>query len=107
MSRPPSEVLSAALLSQDQAEQLSALQSLKNDIVGHVQKKEKWIEAGVLESVVKILDTSRSDAQPSRRGSRGHALPSSRSLTAEEAVRLQALQTLASFANGMMATGHT
>lgn len=100
MSRGLNLALLTALRSHDQAEQLSALRSLKNDIVGHVQKKEKWIEEGVLEPIVRILDTGRSTAKPSRRDSRSHAQPSPRSLVGEESARLQALQILASLANG-------
>lgn len=99
MSHPPNMTLSSALLSHDREEQLSALRTLKHDIVGHVQKKEKWIEAGVLEPIVKILETSRSSTKPSRRDSRGHTnYP--KPLTGDEAVRQHALQILASFANG-------
>lgn len=90
----------ATLLSDDQAEQLSALQRLKNSIVGHVQKKEKWIEGGVLEPVVRILESSKTAAKSSRRDSRAKLYSSSASLSIDEAVRLQALQILASFTSG-------
>lgn len=99
MSRAPNVALSAALQSHEQEEQLAALRSLKNDIVGHVQKKEKWIEAGVLEPVVKILNTSRFAAShPGQSPAPTHS--SSSSLSGEDDVRSQALQVLASFANG-------
>lgn len=104
MSRAPNVALFAALQSHDQGEQLAALRSLKNDIVGHVQKKEKWIEAGVLEPVVKILNNSRS-ATSHRRNSQGYTRPSASGLlSADEDVRSQALQVLASFANGTLGT---
>lgn len=90
-----------ALLSPDQEEQLSALRTLKNEIVGHDQKKEKWVENGIIEPVVKILESSRSSQSTNGKDkSRGRA-PPSRALTGEESVRLQALQILASLANGM------
>lgn len=92
-------VTNLALLSHDRGEQLSALRALKNEIVGHVQNKEKWIENGVLEPIVRILDTSRSSASIGSRNSQGWA-QSAKPLTGEEAVRLQALQVLASLANG-------
>lgn len=101
MSHPPNMTLLSTLLSHDRDEQLSALRTLKNDIVGHVQKKEKWIEAGVLEPIVKILEASRSATKSSRRDSRGH-VNSPRPLTGDEAVRQHALQIIASFANGMI-----
>ncbi|KAK7746923.1 hypothetical protein SLS53_002111 [Cytospora paraplurivora] len=92
-------VTNLALLSHDRGEQLSALRALKNEIVGHVQNKEKWIENGVLEPIVRILDTSRSSASIGSKDSQGWA-QSAKPLTGEEAVRLQALQVLASLANG-------
>lgn len=33
----------------------SALRSLKNDVVGHLQKKEYWVQAGVLSPIVAII----------------------------------------------------
>lgn len=95
-----------ALLSHDQDEQLSALRTLKNEIVGHDQKKEKWIENGVIEPVVKVLDSSRSSPSTNGKDSRSR-IPPSRSLTGEESVRLQALQILASLANGMTRSDFT
>ena len=79
-------------------EQAAALRSLKNEVIGHVQKKETWVGYGVLEPVVKMLATSRSSAKMNGKDPRFHA--AARSLTEDESVRLQALQLLASFANG-------
>ncbi|KAH6656725.1 armadillo-type protein [Truncatella angustata] len=58
-------------------DRLSGLTALKNDVVGHSQKKEQWIRSGVLRPLVSIVDNSRS----------------------EERVRLAALQLLACFAS--------
>lgn len=91
----------ATLLSNNQEEQLSALRRLKNVIVGHTQKKEKWIEAGVLEPIVRILESSKSAAKSSQRDNNGSLYLSSASLSIDEALRLQALQILASFTSGM------
>lgn len=103
MSSADNAAVLAALSSPDQAQQLSALRALKNDIVGHTQKKEKWLEAGALKPVVQICETSRSvAAKDGRRDSRGQAQSAGRPLTGDEVVRLQALQILASFANGMI-----
>ncbi|KAI0137327.1 armadillo repeat protein [Xylariales sp. AK1849] len=54
---------------------LSGLRTLKNEVVGHIQKKEQWIQAGVLGPLVGILDGG------------------------DQAARLQTLHLLASFAN--------
>lgn len=92
-------ITNLSLLSHDRGEQLSALRALKNEIIGHSQRKEKWIENGVLEPVVKVLSISRSAITINGKDSRSR-VPSSKPLTGEETVRLQALQILASLANG-------
>ncbi len=56
--------------------------SLKNETVGHVQKKEMWVELGVLEPVVKIL-ASTPPSKPNGKEARRHPV-SSRSLGEEE-----------------------
>lgn len=63
------------------AERLAGLRTLKNDVVGHVQKKEQWVQAGVLRPLVGILDDSRDDGEDGPRA------------------RLQALQLLSTFAS--------
>lgn len=95
-SNPP--ILSQLQSARSYTEQTSALRALKNDVVGHAQKKEMWAELGALEPIVKILNASRSPAKVNGKDTR----PSSntRWLNEEETVRLQALQLLASFANG-------
>lgn len=84
--------LPKALQSHDLEERLDALQALKNDVVGHVEKKEKWLENGVLDPIVKSLNISSRSTTNRRRSS---------SLSTEEDVRLQALQLLSSFARGV------
>jgi len=79
-------------------DQAAALRSLKNDMVGHVQKKEVLVVCGVLEPVVKLLAGSRSPGKLNGKDTRFHTSP--RAISEDEAVRLQALQLLASFANG-------
>ncbi|KAL3959843.1 hypothetical protein ACCO45_004960 [Purpureocillium lilacinum] len=51
-------------------EQTAALQALKNEIVGHIQKKEAWIGFGVLEPIVLTLSASRSPAKPNGKDAR-------------------------------------
>jgi len=81
------------------ADRAAALRSLKNDIVGHSQKKEAWVARGALEPVVSLLHSSRS----SPKAANGKPMRSVdlQTLTEEEIVRLQALQVLSSFAGGM------
>lgn len=78
------------------AEQLGgALRWLKNDVVGHIQKKEHWVQAGVLRPIVSIIEASsvRVNGKDSRL-----QYPPLR-LSDDEAAKLEALQLLASFAN--------
>lgn len=80
-------------------EQTSALRSLKNEIVGHVQKKQSWVGRGVLRTIVDILQASR---LPSKANGKLRQVSADATLLSEEEnVRLQALQALSSFANGM------
>ncbi|KAJ5004616.1 hypothetical protein K4K48_009412 [Colletotrichum sp. SAR 10_66] len=95
-SSPP--ILSQILSARSYIEQTSALRALKNDIVGHAQKKEQWARRGVLERIVKILNAARSPAKVNGKDGAPHGSP--RSISEEETVRFQALQLLASFANG-------
>ncbi|KAG5791271.1 hypothetical protein H9Q69_009665 [Fusarium xylarioides] len=79
-------------------EQIDALRALKNEIIGHVQRKEQWVGLGVLHPIVRTLASARSPAKPNGKDSR-YPLPQ-RPLSEDENVRLQALQLVASFANG-------
>ncbi|RCI15386.1 hypothetical protein L249_6981 [Ophiocordyceps polyrhachis-furcata BCC 54312] len=80
-------------------EQAAALRLLKNEIVGHIQKKEAWIASGVLDPIVSTLvDPSCS---PTRLNGKDARLQlATRPLSDEETVKLHALQLIASFANG-------
>ncbi|KAI1460836.1 ARM repeat-containing protein [Annulohypoxylon moriforme] len=77
-------------------ERLAALRSLKNELVGHSQKKEDWVRYGVLRPIVRIIvpetyETKDEDARPS--------FLTLNTFTDEDAAKLQALQLLATFAN--------
>ncbi|OLN95405.1 Uncharacterized protein C26H5.04 [Colletotrichum chlorophyti] len=96
-SNPP--ILSQLLSAKSYTEQTSALRALKNDVVGHAQKKEMWAGLGALDPIVKILNAARSPAKVN--GKDTHPSTNNpRWVSEEETVRLQALQLLASFANG-------
>ncbi|PHH68676.1 hypothetical protein CDD82_366 [Ophiocordyceps australis] len=83
------------------SEQAAALQALKNEVIGHTQKKQAWIAFGVLEPIVLTLYSTRSPklANDSSTSDADCQL-SRRSLTDEDRVKLQALQLVASFASG-------
>ncbi|KAB5585936.1 armadillo-type protein [Coniochaeta sp. 2T2.1] len=98
MARPesPTEWLRS---SRGGPEQLAALQLLKNQITGHIQNKEKYVEKGVLDQVVRLLQTSRSpDSHAKDR--RDSFLSHARSLSEQEEIRLHDLQLLSVIANG-------
>ncbi|CAK7202923.1 hypothetical protein SEUCBS139899_005650 [Sporothrix eucalyptigena] len=96
---------------QSYAAQTQALSALKNETVGHVMKKEKWVELGVLPAIFKVLLPERpanwpADDQPSssRTGNSHSRQPSSvtppDNLPAGDLARLQALELLGIFASG-------
>ncbi|EFW98800.1 armadillo repeat protein [Grosmannia clavigera kw1407] len=87
-------------------DRIQALQALKNDTVGHVLKKSRWVELGVLRPVVRCVGLSRS---ASRHGDSHGRQDSSRrpssatppdSLSQVDLARLQALELLGVFASG-------
>jgi armadillo repeat-containing protein 8 len=81
------------------ADQAAALRSLKNEVVGHIQRKELWIKLGALDPVVKILASCRSPMKHVQRKDVYQGRLYGDMLTDEEAVRLQAVQLLSSFAS--------
>lgn len=81
------------MLCQDtpEQEQLTALRIIKNDIIGHTQKKEEWMRHGILAllfSYVHAIEDRRPDFLPS-------------AFANQDEMILQTLNLLASFANGM------
>lgn len=100
MARPQNSPILAQLRdAKTYPEQTAALQSLKNEIVGHVQRKEAWIALGVLEPIVTALSAS-SQSLPKLGGKDPAAQLLAKPLSIEDSVKLQALQLVASFANG-------
>lgn len=79
---------------------MASLQLLKNEITGHIHKKEKYVEKGVLDQVVRLLQTSRATLDRNDKDRR-ESISHPRSLSDQENVRLQALQLLSMIANGM------
>ncbi|KAK4550858.1 hypothetical protein LTR36_000438 [Oleoguttula mirabilis] len=74
------------------AEQLSALKEVKNDIVGHDQRKEVLVKRGLVDTLVAIL----SSRTAGKRRSGSSAAPQ----TQDDELRLQATLVLGSLANG-------
>ncbi|KAL6789948.1 ARM repeat-containing protein [Trichoderma sp. SZMC 28012] len=102
MARPQtSPILTQLRNAKTCPEQSAALRALKNEIVGHHQKKETWVSQGVLEPVVRTLTSARSatKANATTKDARPQSL-GQRPLSDEDNVRLQALQIITSFAKG-------
>lgn len=53
------DILSQLNASDDEHRSIG-LKALKNDVVGHLQKKEQWVQSGVLRPLIAILDDSQS-----------------------------------------------
>ena len=80
--------------------QVHALRYLKNDIVGHDQKKERWIELGIVTELRRVLETQKHDAK--RRQLEIGQLPETIAClkSEEEEARLQAVAIIGSIAHG-------
>ncbi|CAJ2511546.1 Uu.00g071710.m01.CDS01 [Anthostomella pinea] len=96
MELDPQSLIAQLEVGANTRDQLAALRYLKNEVVGHLQKKEQWVQHGVVAPLVNII---ASDAP----GSEGEGLQqpflSLGAFTDEDTAKLHALQLLASFAN--------
>ncbi|KAL8704879.1 MAG: hypothetical protein Q9201_001995 [Fulgogasparrea decipioides] len=97
---PP--ILSELRSSTSSASQLAALRTLKNDIIGHEQRKRMWIGQGVLVPLVRIITTTNGNGK--RRDQNGtrtaHHNKTTFSRGDEEEARLQAIIVVGSLAYG-------
>jgi hypothetical protein len=94
---PP--VLSQIRVARSYAEQAAALRALKDEIIGHVQRKEWWVQNGILESLVKILQNN-ARPPPRSNGKDRSQIEQPGTLAEDDTVRLLSLQLLASFTYG-------
>ncbi|KAL8791198.1 MAG: hypothetical protein Q9213_000155 [Squamulea squamosa] len=97
---PP--ILSELRSSTSSTNQIAALRALKNEIIGHEQKKRTWVNLGVLAPLARILNTPRAIGK--RRESNGNR-SAQHGKTAfgrsdEEEARLQAIIIVGSLASG-------
>lgn len=81
--------------------QIAALKTLKNDIIGHDQRKELVIRHGIVEPLARILSTYSKTSGKKRMQEQGdNGASSERSWTEEDDLRLQATLVIASLGNG-------
>ncbi|KAI1506563.1 armadillo repeat protein [Biscogniauxia marginata] len=85
-----------ARLAANTPDRIAALRYLKNDVIGHLQKKEQWVRQGILPPVVRIVTSDGLELDGKDTPPRFLTL---RTFTDEDAAKLQALQLLASFAS--------
>lgn len=85
-------------------EQTGLLRHLKNEVIGDVRSKEKWVNQGILQSLVHLLQQKSTAQSPSGLGNKEAYTPISQAadLPDDDRVRLLALQLIASFAKGTL-----
>jgi len=96
-------ILSELRSASSPASQVKALKELKNELIGHEQKKEVWIGMGVLTPLARILSSHKGDGKKKHRDINvsddqeekdGNAVP------IEVEAQLQAIIVLGSLAYG-------
>ncbi len=103
MTRPSTPPILAELRSPSSpASQVAALRALKDEIIGHEQKKDMWIGLGVLAPLKRILNTHKGSGRRKHRDDNVDSSQTRRkgSRTDEEEARLQAIIIVGSLAYG-------
>ncbi|KAI0181382.1 ARM repeat-containing protein [Hypoxylon sp. FL1284] len=95
MALNPQSVL--AKLNSSTSERLSTLNYLKNEVIGHTQRKEYWLRHGLVRPLIVIIAPAAFGTSNADTPSSFLTLPGT--LSDEDNARLQALQLLSSFAN--------
>lgn len=96
---PASEVIEAIRISASIDHQIAALKQLKNDIVGHEQRKELVVKQGVVEPLVSILSIASKATGKRPQGNGNEAgVQLSPQWTNEDEARLQATLIVGSLA---------
>lgn len=100
MARPQNNPILAQLRSaRTTPDRTAALRALKNEVVGHVQRKEAWVGLGVLEPIVRTISSRSFAEKPNGKEPQKNQFASPH-LSDEDGTKLQALQLVASFAHG-------
>lgn len=99
-STPP--ILSELRSASSPASQVAALRALKNEVIGHEQKKEMWVSLGVLAPIARILNTHKGNGKRRHRdvNSSINQLKHRGGRSDEEEARLQAVIIVGSLAHG-------
>lgn len=93
MTRPASPSILAQFPSLSSPEtRVAALRALKNELIGHDEKKEVWVRSGVLKPLATVISANRSpDNRPSKRTD---------VRSEQEEARIQAIIVVGSLAQG-------
>lgn len=99
-STPP--ILSELRSASSPSSQIAALRALKNEVIGHEQKKEMWIGLGVLAPITRILNTHKAHGKRRHRdiNSTANHAKQKNDRSDEEEARLQAIIIVGSLAHG-------
>ena len=103
MTPPPTpSILSELRSASSPANHIAALRALKNEIIGHDQKKQTWIGLGVLNPIARILNTHKGNGKRKNRDVQGNRAQSKQRgyRSDEEEARLQAVIIVGSLARG-------
>ena len=104
MTRPSTPPILSELRSPSSpASQVAALRALKNEIIGHEQKKEMWIGLGVVPPIARVLNTHKGSGKRRHREVNGgvrHPDRRAGRTDEEEEARLQAIIIVGSLAYG-------
>lgn len=106
MTRPPTPpILSELRSASSLASQVTALRQLKNEVIGHGQKKQMWVGLGVLTPLTRILNPFKGEGKRRARDAdiEGSRQPIKEVRTDAEEARLQAIIVVGSLANGQWA----
>ena len=97
MARPSPQSIASHLPSLSSPDtRLAALKALKNELIGHEEKKKLWVRSGVLRPLADVLNSEKgTDGNPSRRHQPRNE---------QEEARLQAIIVVGSIAQGQYLT---
>jgi hypothetical protein len=87
------------------SEQTAALRTLKHEIIGHDQRKERWISSGIVPILSRILESSSQEEYDANKevmsdGQRGGDYTSGAAMTEDQELCLQAVIITGSLAQG-------
>lgn len=105
MAREEGPLLNRLLNAISVSEQTAALRTLKHEIIGHDQRKERWVNSGIVQILSRILEcSSREEYEANKEvmsdGRRGGDYTGRTSMTEDRELCLQAVIITGSLAQG-------